>query len=384
MKLKTFSARDLKEALSQVKKEMGPEAVILSTQSRWLQEQRSGKGRRPGVEVTAAVDLAAFPGNGDGGNGNGNGGNGKAEAEIMRDLFPPFRTPVSQIQEDLDEVKDLLRQWMRQSGPPSWLLQHKELALFYRFLTRAGLDERLLQRWLDNVQTMLEQPGDQPLTLKEVAIRYLMHAFEVLDPWKSKEGKPRYWTFIGPTGVGKTTTIAKLAAKFGLYEKLNVGLISMDNQRLGAHNQLAAYGRLTGQPLLVVHQRRELLEALEKMADLDLVLIDTAGRSPYAQGLQKELNLLLGGVPELEHHLVLSATTKECNLINAIKRFSVLPISSYIISKVDETNDFSGIFNQLCRHRVPVSYLTAGQQVPEDIELASRRRVTELLLRRRK
>ena len=88
MKLKTFSARDLKDALSQVKKEMGPEAVILSTQSRWVKEPQAGKGRRPGVEVTAAVDLTAFSGNGEPGNGNG-------DSEIRGDLFPPFRTPVS-------------------------------------------------------------------------------------------------------------------------------------------------------------------------------------------------------------------------------------------------------------------------------------------------
>ena len=375
MKLKTFLARDLKESLSQVKKEMGPEAVILSTQSRWFKGNQAGKMRRPGVEVTAAIDLAAFPSN-----GNGNQANG--DQEIGGDWFPPLRTPVSQIQEDLDEVKDLLHRWLRENGPPSWLLQHKELATFYRFLSRTGLDERFLQNWLDNVQGILEQSGDQSLTLKEVAGRYLMHAFEVVDPWKAKEGRPRCWTFIGPTGVGKTTTIAKLAAKFGLYEKKQVGLISLDNQRLGAHNQLAAYTRISGQPLEVVHQRQELLEALEKMADLDLILIDTAGRSPYAPNLQGELLRLLGDLPELEHHLVLSATTKESNLGRAIKCFGVLPISSYIITKVDETNDFSGIFNQLCRHRVPVSYLTAGQRVPEDIELSSRRRVTELLLQR--
>ncbi len=371
MKLKTFLARDLKEALSQVKKEMGPEAVILSTQSRWVKENQSRWGRQPGVEVTAAVNPAAFP------------NNGERDAEVRRELFPPPLTPVSQIQEDLEEVKELLRQWTRQNGLPSWLLRHKELALFYRFLSRTGLDERFLHRWLENVQGMLEQSGDQPLTLKELAGRWLMHAFEVIDPWKAKEGQPRYWTFIGPTGVGKTSTIAKLAARFGLIEKQKVGLISLDNQRLGAHSQLAAYGRISGQPLMVVQQRQELIEALEKMSDLDLVLIDTAGRSPNAPNLQEDLQNLLGGTPELEHHLVLSATTKECNLINAIKRFSVLPIYSYIITKVDETDDFSGIFNQLCHNRAPVSYLSVGQQVPEDIELASRRRVTELLLRRR-
>ena len=376
MKLKTFLARDLKEALSQVKKEMGPEAVILSTESRWVKSDPGGKGRHPGVEVTAAMDVDAFPGH----NGNGNG---EGDMELRGDWFPPFRTPVSQIQEDLEEVKDLLRHWLRQNGDPSWLLQHKELAAFYRFLSRTGLDERILRSWLDNVQNLLEQSGDQPLTLKEVAGRYLMQAFEVVDPWKAKAGRPRYWTFIGPTGVGKTTTIAKLAAKFGLYEKQKVGLVSLDSQRLGAHNQLAAYGRLAGQPLVMAHRRQDLLAALEKMGDMDLVLIDTAGRSPYAPGLQKELTHLLGEIPDLEHHLVLSATTKESNLTKAISGFGVLPISSYIITKVDETNDFSGIFNQLCRHRVPVSYLTAGQRVPEDIELSSRKRVTELLLRRR-
>jgi flagellar biosynthesis protein FlhF len=376
MKLKTFLARDLKEALSQVKKEMGPEAVILSTQSRWVKSDQGGKGRSPGVEVTAAMDVNAFS------NHNGNG-NGEGDMELRGDWFPPFRTTVSQIQEDLEEVKDLLRHWLRQNGAPSWLLQHKELATFYRFLGRTGLDERILKSWLDNVQNLLEHSGDQPHTLKEVAGRYLMQAFEVVDPWKAKAGRPRCWTFIGPTGVGKTTTIAKLAAKFGLYEKQKVGLISLDSQRLGAHNQLAAYGRLAGQPLVTAHRRRDLLKALEKMGDMDLVLIDTAGRSPYAPDLQKELTHLLGDIPDLDHHLVLSATTKESNLINAISGFGALPISSYIITKVDETNDFSGIFNQLCRHRVPVSYLTAGQRVPEDIELSSRKRVTELLLRRR-
>jgi flagellar biosynthesis protein FlhF len=374
MKLKTFLAKDLKEALSQVKKELGPEAVILSTQSRNGKASQAGWGGRAGVEVTAAVDLAAFP---------DNGAKGAGEAEFRGNWFPPPLSPAGQIQEDLGEVKDLLRQWLQQNGPPSWLSQHKELAMFYRFLTRTGLDERFLKRWLDNVRSMLEQSGEEPLTLKEVAIRYLMNAFEVLDPWTVREGRPRYWSFIGPTGVGKTTTIAKLAARFGVVEKRKVGLISLDNQRLGAHNQLAAYGRITGQPLRTVTHRRELTAALKDMEGLDLVLIDTAGRSPYAPDLQGELARLVGGVPHLEHHLVLSATTKESNLTNTIKRFSVLPITSYVITKLDETNDFSGIFNQLCHHRVPVSYLTAGQRVPEDIELASRRRVTELLLRRR-
>ena len=159
-------------------------------------------------------------------------------------------------------------------------------------------------------------------------------------------------------------------------------MISLDNVLLGAHDQLAAYGRIAGLPLMTANGRVELLEAIKEMADLDLILIDTPGRSPHAKRLQTELRQLFGGMPELEHHLVLSATTKECHLADAISGFSVLPLTSLIITKVDESSDFSGVFNQLCYHKVPISYLTTGQRVPEDLEVATRRKVTELFLKR--
>ncbi|OGP71513.1 MAG: hypothetical protein A2Y80_02390 [Deltaproteobacteria bacterium RBG_13_58_19] len=369
MKLKTFVARDLKEALSQVRKELGPEAVILSTQSRRIKEEGAPWGWQPAVEVTAAVDLE-----------------GNEALDLLGGGTPPGwpspGSPLRQIQDDLDDLKGLLRHWLQQNGPPFWLLQHKELAILYRVLTRAGLDEQILLRWLENVQEMVAQGEEQPLTLKEGAFRHLMHTFEVVDPWKTKKEGPRLWTLIGPTGVGKTTTLAKLAVRSSLVKKLRVGLISLDNVRLGAHDQLAAYGRIAGLPLVTANGRGELLEAIKEMADLDLILIDTPGRSPHAKRLQTELRQLFSGMPELEHHLVLSATTKECHLADAISGFSVLPLTSLIITKVDESSDFSGVFNQLCHHKVPISYLTTGQRVPEDLEVATRRKVTELFLKR--
>jgi flagellar biosynthesis protein FlhF len=263
-------------------------------------------------------------------------------------------------------------------------LQHKELAILYRVLTRTGLDERLLVHWLENVQTLLAQGEKQPHSLRQRAFRYLMNAITVLDPWESVPGRPRprLWTLVGPTGVGKTTTISKLAAQQALVDKRRVGLISLDNQRLGAHDQLAAFSRISGLPFIVAHTRSDLVDAIQKMLDLELVLIDTPGRSPHSPSLGLELQQMLGGLPDLEHHLALSATVQESNLAAAIQGFSVLPITSYIITKVDESLDFSGVFNQVCHHRVPISYLTTGQRVPEDLELATRQRVTELLLRR--
>ena len=368
MKLRTYVARDLKEALSQVKKDLGPEAVILSTQTRTLPDNGSGLGRRLGVEVTAASDFDA-----------------QTDFKAFQERWgrAPYSAPlVQELQDDLKELKGLLRQWVHQNGPPSWLLQHRELAILYRVLLKTGLSDRVLLGWLQSIQEILAQGDQTPTTLKRAALNYLKEAVRVVNPWQASQVRPRLWTLLGPTGVGKTTTIAKLAVRFALMENKKVGLVSLDNQRLGAHEQLAAYGRIAGLPLLVAHNREELVEAIHKLMDQELVLIDTPGRSPYAQDLARELRRLLGDLPDLEHHLLLNATVQESNLAAVIRGYSVLPISSYIIAKLDESRDFAGIFNQACQRRVPISYLTTGQRVPEDLELATKEKVIDLLLKR--
>ncbi len=368
MKLKTYVAKDLKEALSQVKKDLGPEAVILSTHSRNVPDNGSGGGRRQAVEVTAAADL-----------------NTLVDLEESREGTAALRNPgpsIQQIQEDLQELKGLLRGWLQQNGPPSWLLQHRELAILYRVLIKSRLDERVLLGWLQSLQKILDQGEHAPLTLKKAALGYLQDAITVINPWQTSSSRPHLWTFLGPTGVGKTTTIAKLAVRFALVENWRVGLISLDNQRLGAHDQLAAYGRIAGLPLLVAHDREDLVEAIQKLMEQDVILIDTPGRSPYAPELAAELQSWLGGLPDLKHHLVLNAAGQESHLAAVIHGYRVLPPTSYIVAKIDESSDFSGIFNLACRQRVPISYLTTGQRVPEDIELASREKLTNLLLRR--
>ncbi|MFZ2087807.1 MAG: hypothetical protein WAU47_04460, partial [Desulfobaccales bacterium] len=151
-----------------------------------------------------------------------------------------------------------------------------------------------------------------------------------------------------------------------------VGLISIDTVRLGGQDHLAAYARISGLPFIPVQTHGELAGALEKMTDLDLILIDTPGRNPREPNLPLELRRLFGRLPELEHHLVVSATAKEANLADAFQGFKV-PLASCIVTKVDEGRDIVGVFNQLFRRGVPVSYLTTGQKVPEDLELASHR-----------
>jgi flagellar biosynthesis protein FlhF len=133
--------------------------------------------------------------------------------------------------------------------------------------------------------------------------------------------------------------------------------------------------------MVAAQTRGELAESLEKMVNLDLILIDTHGRNPCDPGLPLELRQLFGGLPGLEHHLVVSTTATEGNLADALQGFSEMPLSSCIVTKVDEGRDIVGVFNQLCQKRVAISFLTTGQKVPEDLELATHRLLAGLLLK---
>lgn len=384
MKLKTFVAKNLKEALSQIKSELGPEAVILSTQNRLIKDGPSGLERQPGVEVTAAVDpspqvsLDPLEDNHTREEFQSLGPGNYGKPDLIK--LGPDQAVSGQLQSELHELKDLVMQLVRQTGPPNWLLEHQELTVFYRFLLKTGVNEVFLSSWLENIQFKLAQANTANRNWREIALVSLMKAFEVLNPWLEGQSGMQTWTFIGPTGVGKTTTLAKLAAHFSVLEKKKVALISLDNYRLGAQAQIEAFARIMGLQLANVSNRPELIRTLENFKDNDLILIDTAGRSPNHPDLITDLSSSLGGIPGLRHHLVLSASSKENDLNQAVKNFGALPLTSFIITKLDETSDFAGIFNLLCRFRTPISYLTTGQRVPEDLELASKRRISELLL----
>lgn len=363
MKLKTYVAPNLQEALSQVKKDLGPEAVILSTQSR---RTFSPDSHRPHteVEVRAAMD--------------------EPDAECAKDFFPdpplarsPLGSLLQQFQTELREMKGLLAQWMIHQGPPVGLSPYDDLMFLYEKLVAQGLPSQVLQSWLIEIQGLLAATDKSPNRARDAALRLLMQAIDVVNLWQRLEkGGARHWTFLGPAGVGKTATVAKLAAHFALGRGKTVGLISLGDLRLGAQDQLAVYGRLIGIPLIAVTQRQGLLEALTKLRDWDLILIDTPGQSPAAP----EVLQLLQGIPDLEHHLVLSSAFSESNLAAAVAGFSRAPLTSLIITKVDEGHSFSGLFNQLCRQRLPVSYLTTGPRIPQDIEPASRQRLVGLFL----
>jgi flagellar biosynthesis protein FlhF len=185
---------------------------------------------------------------------------------------------------------------------------------------------------------------------------------------------------VGPTGVGKTTTVAKLAASMKLVHRLRPGLITVDTYRIAAVEQLRTYAEIINLPLAVAKAPSEMQSAIEELGDVDLILIDTAGRSPRDEVKIRELEAFLAEVAPDEVHLVLSAVAGGRSLRAAVERFASVQADRLILTKLDEADGLGGILAVIGQANLPVSYLTTGQAVPDDFEPADRTRLARLIL----
>ena len=198
---------------------------------------------------------------------------------------------------------------------------------------------------------------------------------------RMKKNGPRILAMVGPTGVGKTTTIAKLAAMHALNRGVSVAMVTTDNFRVGAVEQLKTYAKIMDLPLEVASNAQELSQVLAKHADKDLILIDTAGRSPKDSERIDELRGYLECTAGIEAYLCLAATTRSLELDQIIATFGVLPISRLLFTKLDESKSFGCIVETNVKHKLPLSYFSTGQNVPEDLEVATPRKVASMVVK---
>lgn len=246
-------------------------------------------------------------------------------------------------------------------------------------LHEAGLGEaaiRLLMEKALSSSSRIDREEDLIARLKES----IESTTRCSGPIRLKKNGTRIVALVGPTGVGKTTTIAKLAALYTKGRKAKVALVTIDTFRVGAVEQLKTYSRIMGVPLEVASTPRELESALSKHQDKDLILVDTVGRSPRDQEMLEGLRAMLDSSYTIETHLCVAATIRERELKAIVESFGVLGINRLLVTKLDESCSFGAIVNLQTEKKLPLSYLTRGQRVPEDIEPASGRKVAELIL----
>ena len=186
--------------------------------------------------------------------------------------------------------------------------------------------------------------------------------------------------FAGPTGVGKTTTIAKIAATQSLWQNRKVLLITADTYRIAAVEQLRTYAKIMGAPIEIAAEPKDIQIALKKHKDADLVLLDTAGRSHYDSSRMDELRNFYDAFSPDSVHLVLAANTKYRDMLDVIERMGIIPLSALIFTKLDETSSYGTILNIISDFNLPVSFFTVGQNVPNDIEVARGDRFVDFLM----
>lgn len=373
MKIKKYEGSTEKEAMLKVKDDLGKEALIVSVKN--IRPKGLYKiFKKPYVEVTAAVDD-------------------KGLLNMEKDSFKNNDT-VTQVRknikdyEDAEEDNNSFVQLLKTLSdtnqkeaeeklsqvvahePISVDLMNKEmpfLKIVYEQLLENDLDEKYVNQLMIGLG---ELSYDQSVTIDDViSIIYkrIVKLLSDLETIKVTKGKVKTVAFVGPTGVGKTTTIAKIASYFTLNLEKKVALITADTYRIAAVEQLRTYANILNIPIKVVYSPSELKDAIESLKDVDLILIDTAGRSHKNSEHQAELTKLLNEIEEKEIYLVLSLATKYKDLIKITDVYNDISSYKLIFTKLDETSSYGNILNLKLKTNAMLSYVTFGQNVPDDI-----------------
>ncbi|MFY9187838.1 MAG: flagellar biosynthesis protein FlhF [bacterium] len=357
MKIRRYVAPCLEEAVDRVKRELGRDAIILEVRRvrapgfwGWLKRRR--------IEVTAAVAQPALP-----------------TTPVRKITVPEQSTlPSRSYAEPVVTSTTVAENMMPERLRTPYALARSQTEL----LVRRGVQPELARQVVEQAMAALSA---EELSNSEALARSINRVIVNFFVPQNQVGLTRrVVAFVGPTGVGKTTTIAKLAAVYRLQQGKEVALMTTDTYRIAAVEQLRRYADILHVPLEVVYTAADLQTALDRHQEAEVILVDTAGRSPQ-QGLYlAELRNLLAGIPGVQTVLVVSATTKTEDLELIFDRFRIFSPSELVFTKVDETESTGTLLNLVNRMRVPVGFVTNGQNVPDDLKIANPQLLADLVL----
>jgi len=389
MQIKTFRAPSMKMAIAAVKAELGPHAVVMSTKTI---KSLSGILGRPQIEVTAGIDPN--PGTDAGRETPRTPAVEGSLAEQVSDLASRLECikrdgPDAGLEVRLNRMDSQLERLTQvlgmvaevESGPLADVKASSPMDECMRGLVRAGVEESCARGIIRTAREAMNRDGSQSgFSALDFVAPAVMERVRIKDPFLQIGKKQLLFALVGPTGVGKTTTIAKLAAGQVFDREKKAAIVTIDTFRVGAVEQLRTYARIMDAPLEVAVDEKDLSEKIALHSDKDAIFIDTTGSSQKDAQMMRRLAGYFDGVDDIDIHLIVSATTQPADLADIEKNYRHFPIATLIASKLDESNAMGGVFNLMAVQKLPVSFFTIGQNVPDDIEVATKERVVDQLL----
>ena len=374
MNKRIYRAENIQQAIANIKQELGSDAMILST--RRVPQKPLGpysKKAKTMFEVEASVPEYQ---------------------DLQPDSAPEFakadpkfsqKDLTASIKDDIADIKDMISIAGFGNGMRNMVCSHFESVGILASLLRAGVSEANASFIIQKATSLMEKNVDQGSkikSLKKYVMRQCLNQIDTKDFFNrdNNSGVPHVAAFVGPTGVGKTTTIAKLAALLTFERKMKVGLISIDNYRVGAFGQLKAYASIMGLLCVPAFSSQDLSCALDRMKSMDMVLIDTAGHSHFDKPKIDEILQLIQTDFAISTHLVLSVTSESTIMREAASAFCIFKPDTLVFTKIDEAKRCGKILDQVSDVKLPVSLITNGQRVPEDLIIPERGKLLKIIL----
>lgn len=380
MKVKRYMVRDMNEAMIRIKNELGLDAVILNTR-KVKKTGIFGFFKKPMLEVVAAIDEPSIK------------QSKPRPSEIISPSSPVdnaylkeldgLKSMVASLVKKVEELEPLEEKKVSPIQEQEPKQESKKTDEYIKYLRELNIQDSISRKILEIVKRQIsidDKNNETVVNAMKVIAREYLGDIKTIE--KDGSEHPNIYVFLGPTGVGKTTTLAKIAAKLSLVENKSIGLITADTYRIAAVEQLKTYSEILGLPLEVVYEADELNEAIEKFKDKDYILIDTAGRSHKSKQLKSDFEELVKPLDHYTVFLVMSLTTGYKEMKNMISSYHFLKDYRLLFTKLDEATSFGNILNIRVLTGKALSYFTIGQSVPDDIEDADKEKVIQYIFDR--
>lgn len=364
MRVKKYLVKSVNEGIAKIKLDLGSNAVIIS-QRKVRQEGIKGFFLPKVIEITAVSEGGIKTNDSFGIEGNIvnkiSKTNKKTSLNSQKKVInKEYDSIGANLAKEVADMKSILKNMANENKNDGLNDGYKN---YRSFLEENDISKEFLKYILETLkEKSIEDNEINKDLLKEIICDYIKN-----DLCEEEVITNKVIAFVGPTGVGKTTTIAKLAGKYTLIHKKKVGLITVDTYRIGAVEQLKTYAEIMNIPFKVVFDMKEMEETIESMSDCDTIFVDTTGRSSKNLMQLQELRAFVTKSKAEKVFLVLSSTTKPKDVTSIIEGYKIMKYNGLIITKLDETTTYGSMLTMIHKAQVPLTYITTGQNVPQDI-----------------